>query len=213
MAVMAVPMTKSLDKPELTHYLDNVFFETLPNLNVKNRKLLVVFSGGNGVGKSSLAKRLRAEFQGLLLENDAVRELLVQYEPKLRDNRELMGNILWEYMQGLYAQLPNRTTNGLVIRDAVIDWSFEKILPIFEAQGYELFVVRFELSREKRREMLQRRGGKAWISVELLEGQFANHEEHARRFLAAYTPGIILRDETVFDYDSVVNAVRQRLDK
>lgn len=206
-------MMKSLDNQAIIPYLDEVYLEQLAYLDVQRPKLLVVFSGGNAVGKSSLAAVLKDHFQALVLENDAVRGVLLEYEPELVHDRERLGNAVWRYMQDLCERMSQLTSNGLVIRDAVIDWHFEKILPLFSQQGYELFIVRFEVSREKRQELLAKRSEKQWISNELLAAQFDQYDVHSARFLAAYTPDIILTDETMFDYDTVIEALQKKLQR
>lgn len=202
---------KTLAKAEVASYLDANYLHKVPHLNVVHSKLLVIFSGGNGVGKSSLSARIQADLNAFVIENDAIRAMLLKHEPELNKDRMMLGKLLWEYTQDLYPRLGSVTTNGLVVRDAVIDWHFDKILPIFEQNGYKLFIIRFELSRERRLEILRNRGGKDWISLEVLEGMFDKHEEHSKRFLSAYTPDIIITDETVFDYDRVVDALRKRI--
>lgn len=202
---------KSLDSQSLFPYLQKNYFEKLPHLAVKNPKIVVIFSGGNAVGKSTLAARIRDELQALVIENDALRTLVLKYEPLLVHNREMLGNAMWRYTQDLYPRLPMLTENGLIVRDGVIDWSFEKILPLFEAAGYELFIVRFELSEAKRRELLRNRGGKVWISAEKLEELFPIHERNAERFLKSYTPDVILNDETIFNYDPIIQALREKI--
>lgn len=202
---------KSLDKPTVAAYLDRVIFNELPFREQHNPKVVVLFSGGNGVGKSTLARYLQHEFKALVIENDAIRTVLLDYEPGLINDRERLGNVMWNYTTDLYPSLASRTPNGLVVRDAVVDWSFEKIIPMFQQAGYELFIVRFELSREKRIELLQARGGKQWISLENFIEMMDLHDMHAARFLSQYTPDVVLTDETVFQYQNVAKALTKKL--
>jgi len=173
--------------------------------------VVVLFSGGNGVGKSTLARYLQQEFKALVIENDAIRTALLDYEPELINDRECLGNVMWNYTTDLYPSLASRTPNCLVVRDAVVDWSFEKIIPMFQKAGYKLFIVRFELSREKRIELLKARGGKQWISLENFIEMMDLHDMHEARFLSQYTPGVVLTDETVFQYQNVAKVLTKKL--
>jgi hypothetical protein len=74
-----------------------------------------------------------------------------------------------------------------------------------------LFIVRFELSREKRIELLKARGGKQWISLENFIEMMDLHDMHAARFLSQYTPDVVLTDETVFQYQNVAKALTKKL--
>jgi predicted kinase len=202
---------KTLDKADINSYLDTHYLRSLSNLTVAHPKLLIVFSGGNGVGKSSLSAKIQAELQALVLENDAIRTALLEYKPELDKDRQLLGKLVWEYTQELYPRLESVTTNGLVVRDAVIDWYFDKILPVFKQNKYEIFIVRFELSREKQLELLRKRGGKAWIPLDVLEGMLDSHDAYSKRFLSMHTPDVVITDKTVFDYEPVIEALRKKL--
>lgn len=195
-------------------YLDAQYLAKLPNLDLTNPKLLVVFSGGNAVGKSALSQVIQKELGGLVIENDAIKTTLMSYDSAFEISGDFgsLGNMTWRYSLDLYKRLDDITHNGLIVRDAVIDWYFDRIIPIFEERGYELFIVRYELSRLKRTELIKARGGKAWIMTERLEGLMDDHDIHSKRFLAVYEPDIILSDNDIFDYKKVIDAVRAKLE-
>lgn len=190
-------------------YLDQHFLQQLENLQVKHPKLLVVFSAANGVGKSSLAARLKRDLQALVLENDQVKTRLLTYNPKFV--RDELSQLTWQYTMDLYARLPAITPNGLVVRDGVIDWYYDRILPVFEKQGYSVFTVAFDVSEEKRIELLKKRGDKQTVDVSRLMKLFADHAVHIKRFRQAHQPDAVLTDDNLFDYDDIVAAIRRRL--
>lgn len=190
-------------------YLDKYFLATLKNRTASNPKLLVVFSGGNGVGKSSLARKIEAELAGVVLENDAVKVHLLQYNPQI--SRDDLQRLTWQYTMDLYKRINKEIPNGLVVRDGIIDWYYGRILPIFEAQGYDLFVIGYDISERKSTELIRARGDKLTVTAERLISLFSEHRAHQARFRGAYKPDILLSDNTMFDHDSVINALRQKL--
>ncbi len=181
----------------------------LPFLDVAHPKLLIVFSAGNGVGKTSLSKRIQRDLQALVLENDAIKTCLLQWNSGI--SREDLNTLTWRYSMDLYARLGELTPNGLLVRDGVIDWYYERILPIFEQQGYSVFIVGYDVSRGKRIELLQKRGNKATTSLERMLTIFDEHEVHIARFREQHTPDIMLTDDNLFDYDRVITALKDRL--
>ena len=200
-----------LDVPpaEIKAYLDEHFLRQLPNLQAPHPKLLVVFSGGNGVGKSSLATRLQHDLQALVLENDEIKMRLLDFNPAYE--RDDLSQLTWRYSMDLYARLSEVTPNGLVVRDGVIDWYYDRILPVFQEQGYELFVVSFDVSREKRIELIKKRGDKAFVNFDRYMKLLEDHDIHTARFRREHRPDVVLTDDNLFDYDPVVTTLRARL--
>ena len=90
-------------RPETAAYLDEHYLKQLKNLDRKNPKLLVVFSGGNAMGKTTIARKIKAELHGLVLENDAVKRTLLQRTPGI--GRDELNQLTWQYMMDLYARL------------------------------------------------------------------------------------------------------------
>lgn len=190
-------------------YLDEHFLAHLPNIQVENPKLLVVFSGGNAVGKSGLSKRIAEELHGVILENDAIKLHILQLNPNI--DRDELQLLTWQYTMDLYHRCGSDIRNGLIIRDGVIDWYYDRILPIFEKQGYEIFVIGYDLSRQKLTQLINARGDRPTVSAARLIAQLDDHEIHQKRFRGVYKPDILLTDDAVFDYDRVIEAIRLRI--
>lgn len=191
-------------------YLDEEFFEKLPYVHDNNPKLLVVFAGGNAVGKSTLSEKMSYELHGLRLENDGVKRAILQKYPKLAMT-DMLHQMTWQYTMDLYKRLEALSTNGLIIRDGVITWYFDRILPIFQERGYDLFIVGYNLSDAKTRELIKNRGDTATSTEQRFYELMEDQRIHLKRFFEHYTADIMLNDETVFDHDMVVEAVRRRL--
>lgn len=195
--------------PKISAYLDENYLPTLKNLDVPNPKLLVLFSGGNAVGKSTLAQKIQERFHGVVIENDGIKRTVLQFMPAMQ--RDQLNPITWQYVMALFAKLSEITPNGLIVRDAVIDWYYDRILPLFEQQGYELFIIAYDLSEEKLIELIDKRGDTPTVTAERLHAILDDHALHQKRFRADYTPDLTLTDETVFDHDQVLNALEIKL--
>lgn len=191
-------------------YLDKHFFHQLPHVDVVNPKVLVVFAGGNAVGKSTLSERLSNELHGLRIENDGIKRTLLQERPELAHTDEL-HQITWQYTMDLYKRLHTMTTNGLVIRDGIITWYYDRILPIFEQQGYSVFTVGYDLSEARIRELIKNRGDTDTSTEQRFYDLIPDQKIHLKRFFEHYTADIMLTDKTVFDHDSVIVALKEKM--
>ena len=112
----------------------------------------------------------------------------------------------------LYSRLDAVTKNGLIVRDGIITWYYDRILPIFNRGGYELFVVGYNLSEAKSQELIKQRGDTMTTTVERLLKLREDQRIHLERFLSEYDADIMLDDETVFDHDAVVAAIRMKME-
>ena len=195
---------------ELREYLDKEFFEKLDNINEKNPKILVVFAGGNAVGKSTLSAKIVKEFQGLRLNNDDIRRAIVRKFPELARTQRV-NQLLWQYSMDMYDRLESMTSNGLIIRDAIITGSYEKVLPKFEARRYRLFVVGYNLSDEKIQQLIIDRGDVDITTVPRMLSQMEFHKQNRQRFFREYDADIMLDDESVFEHDRVIDALRETI--
>ena len=196
---------------ELRDFLDKEYFNELPYVAASNPKVLVVFAGGNAVGKSTLARRLEETFKGLRIENDAIKELIIKRHPELAHD-DKRHHLTWQYTMDLYKRLDSLTSNGLVIRDGTIAWYYDRLLPIFEKQGYKIFVIGYDLSEQKMRSLIDKRGDTPTTTASRLHQILPDHFVHNSRFFAAYPPDIMLTDENLFEYDPVITALQKELE-
>lgn len=190
-------------------YLDEHYLTQLRNLDKTNPKVLVVFSGGNAMGKSTLARAIEERFGAIVIENDEVKKYVKQAKPDIQ--RDELSPIVWFYNKELYERLGSMTRNGLIVRDGVIDWYYDRILPFFEKNGYRLFVIAFDLSEEKQRELIAKRGDTPTLTVERAYELLEDHVIHQKRFREHYTPDITITDNTLFDSERVLKALEDTL--
>lgn len=196
---------------ELRQYLDENYAAKLKNIRRDNPKLLVVFSGGNAVGKSTISRLIEEQLGGLVLENDEIKRTILKYKPDC--DRDELNKLTWQYSTYLYRHLQKFTTNGLIVRDGVIDWYYDRILPIFEAKNYPLFIIGFDLSREKLTELIKSRGDTPTVKEERFYTLLEDHAIHMKRFRDKFSPDIMLNDTTVFNHKMVIDRLRQRIDE
>ncbi len=194
---------------ELKNYLDTNYFFNLKNVEQKNSKLLIVFSGGNAMGKSHLSQAISEKFGALVIENDGIKRALLQFNAKF--SRTELNLLTWQYTLNLYSRLDTLTTNGLIVRDGLIDWYYDRILPIFERAGYPVYVIGYDISESKARELILRRGDTPTTTQQRLLSLLVDHSIHNKRFRNKYSVDILLNDNNLFDHDSVVSILRQRL--
>lgn len=199
---------ESLDE-DLKRYLDQQYFNLLPYRYIANPKLLVVFSGGNAVGKSTLSRKIQTTCKGLVLENDAIKEHIIKVKPEF--SRRDANRTTWQYSMYLYAHLEKFTTNGLIVRDGVIDWYYDRILPIFIMNGYELFIVGYELTYEQSVALIKSRGDTKTVTEERLYPLIEEHALHISRFRSVHTPDIILNHKNLFNHELVITKLQERL--
>jgi predicted kinase len=195
--------------PEIKEYLNQHYLKSLANLNSVQPKLAVLFSGGNSVGKSTIAARISKDLKGLILENDAIKVNLMKFSPTL--SRDELSVLTWNYSIDLYKRIDQLSPNGLLVRDGVIDWYYDRILPIFLEHNYPIFIVAFDLSEEKQLQLIKERGDKPTVTSDRLITILKDHAIHTKRFRSVHTPDITLNDSNVFDHDAVINKLRQRL--
>ena len=191
--------------------LDELFWSARPNLHTPNPKILVVFSGTNGIGKSTIAHKIQTELQGLVLENDEVKKILIDKYPELSHRERSL--LTWNYTMDLYPKISDLTPNGLIVRDGVIDWYFDRILPVFIEQGFTIFTIAFSVSKEKNIELIMKRGDTATVSTELLINQIDEHQVHIERFRKEYTPDVMLSDQNLFDHDFVLQILQEKINQ
>ncbi len=195
---------------DVKEYLDEHYIPSLKNLDANNPKLLVTYSGGNAVGKSSLSARIQDELNAVVLENDEVKKWLIEFDPEM--TREDRNIYTWSYTMDLYNRLDDLTTNGLIVRDGVTGWYFDRILPIFNRKGYQNFIIALDISPEKRRELIRKRGDKPGVLADRLVELIEEHDVHMKRFAEHYPPDITLHDEDMFDHDKVIKTIKAKLD-
>lgn len=197
--------------PDMRRLLDEEYLPTLINIEETNPKILVVFSAGNAVGKSTLSRLIAQELKAVVLENDAIKRTILRKFPDI--DRENKLNILtWQYSMDVYFRISNLTGNGLLVRDGVIDWYFDRILPLFEDNGYKIFVIQYEISKQKAAELVISRGDIPTDTVDHLLQQIDEHAMYQRQFRKEYSADVVLNEKTIYNHEMVIDMLRSTID-
>jgi len=194
---------------QLREYLDSVYFEKLQNIRVPNPKIFVVFSGGSAVGKSTLARKIESDLKALVIENDGIKRCLLKKNPLI--SRGNLDVLTWKYHMSLYARIDELSPNGLVVRDGVIDWYYDRILPIFEKKNFETFSVFFNASKAKRVELIEYRGDTPTVTAKALVEIMSEQDVHIDRYRKEHASDIVLSDSNLFDHEKVIKLLRERV--
>ena len=121
----------------------------LKHLNVKNKKLLVCFSGIHCTGKTALVKILEKEYNGIRVSTDELRKIIKklgrQKYPGLLDEIH-KEEILQSYIFSFLKNYPLK--NGLVLLDKGIDRNYEKISSTAKQSKFKIFLIRIIASKK-----------------------------------------------------------------
>jgi len=175
--------------------LDESYWETLDHIDCENqKKVLICFSGASGVGKSSLAEVLSAELSAIRIENDGIKEVLLELY-NLESVDEEYRRYVWQYSMHLYRSIDKRTPNGVIVRDGMIDYYHDQIFPIFEEKGYQIIIIGFDLSHDFIESKIKERGDKEWVSAEKLVEILPMQIEMIAKFREMHEPNYLVTEE------------------
>jgi len=124
----------------------------LKNTSIKNKKLLICFSGIAGAGKTYIAKILEERYRGVRIRSDDIRDIV----------RSLgsggIDNITYKYLEWFFNNYHFK--NGLMILDKGIDRKYKETFSLFSKKGYKIFIIRVKVSRKLSEERIRKKLGK-----------------------------------------------------
>lgn len=127
------------------------------DLSKSNPKMMIMFSGTPGMGKTTLAKALEQHFQALRISSDETRDLLK------KNNLDL--KLAHDYVSWCLQKLSKESSNHLIILDCSIDRAFDSYVKKFADQAnYGVFIIRMIVDRNIVEKRIKSRGK----SVEML---------------------------------------------
>lgn len=125
--------------------------KTLSYLDESNPKIIVLFSGTPGMGKTEIAKKLEEQLHGIRISSDEVRYIMKK--DKIKDEKLLNDYLLWSLKR-----LSKDTPNHLFIMDRSIDRTYDHYVNFAKNFGYELFLVRINVDKNVVEERIKQRG-------------------------------------------------------
>lgn len=153
--------------------------QKLSHLHKKNPKLLILFSGTPGMGKTFISKKLEDHFHGIRVSSDEVREIL--REDKIRDEKIVNDYLLWSLKK-----LSQVSPNHLIILDRSIDRPYETYLQFANSFGYEVFLIRLQVDRKKVEDRIHERNTSVKILLKRLNDRWNEYLLSAQNYPADY---------------------------
>jgi predicted kinase len=123
------------------------YYPFIPNLTrVNERKMLVLFSGIPGSGKTTHARQLERAHHGIRINVDEIRELVGHLG--LAETKEKRNQIAKAYVAYCLDQLIAET-NHLVIIDASADRVYQQTMTWCKKNDFESFIISLDISKEE----------------------------------------------------------------
>lgn len=116
----------------------------LRNLDVKNPKVIVAFSGVPGSGKTRLARKIERKFGGIRLSNYWLRTTIDRLG--LADTPDFKQQLVQADAEFVIKKLKD-TPNGMLIFDSSIDRKHDMVAELAGMYGYRLVVISLVVSR------------------------------------------------------------------
>lgn len=127
---------------------DSVLFEKifeehchiLKHLEKTHPKMIIMFSGTPGMGKTTVAKRLEEQFQALRISRDDIRNILRKFELSL--------GIVEEYLPWVMQKLSLVSPNHFIILDCSIDRTYPQCMELAKKHLFETFLIRMHVDKD-----------------------------------------------------------------
>lgn len=190
--------------------LDKLFLPTLRHVrHAGHPKLMVVFSGPPGSGKSRVAQAIENHFRGLRLENDAIRTLVAQHYPEL--GFEERNELVYHYGVHMGNYLAKHAPNGLWIIDSSIDRRHNFFYDFAKQHGFATLLIAMDIPEDIHRSWITQGGDRPFSSLANYLRLMPQRRQEQAEFLAAHKPDLILRPG--YDMAMVFKAVEEALHK
>lgn len=152
--------------------------QTLLHLEETHPKLLILFSGTPGMGKTSVAKALEDHLHAVRLSTDEIRLLLKE--------RGLSPKDAYSYLQWCLRKLSVSSPNQLIILDCSIDRTYESCAKFAQEYGYKTFLIRMQMERKVVEERILSRGIDTEAFLRDLDRYWADYELSCKNQKADY---------------------------
>lgn len=190
-----------MNDPRIIKEVGEAYIASLKNLDVAHPRLLVLFSGAPGVGKTTIAQKIESEFRGLRLENDAIRRMLKQDYPDMM--LEDISRLTYVIMQNSWDWLVDNSDNGLFVIDASIDRRYAQVEEFAREYGFKTVLLAFEITDQDHEQRIRNRGEHPFASLDRILSFAQQRRQEQKDFLSHHAPDMVITrsttDEQIFE--------------
>lgn len=199
----------SMPKDQVVKEIENEYFDSLVNMSVGNPRLMVLFSGPPGSGKSVLAKLIEKEFSAIRLENDAIRSLVHAHYPKMSLDEK--AEITLKCMYKCWDRLLTKSSNGLWVIDASIDRKYQTASNFAQQNNFRELIIALSLTEEEHQKRIIGRGSHPFASLDVILDHMNQRRTEQDLFLKDHNPDLVVHART--PNEDVIKMVRDKLAK
>ncbi|MBP7837464.1 AAA family ATPase [Candidatus Saccharibacteria bacterium] len=176
--------------PSVLKVIDERYRATLQNLNVSNPRVMILFSGPPGSGKSTVAKAVTERFKAVRLENDVVRIIATELSPEW--SLQQKADLCCAYMEKLRSKLISTVPNGLLVVDASIDRQYQEIFNFTKQNSFKTILLAMQIPEAMHREWITNAGNMPYASLEHRLATMRTRRQEQDRFLKHHNPDMVL---------------------
>jgi len=196
-----------MDLQNILKKIYQIHIKKLNNLDQKNPKIMILFSGTAGSGKSFIAKRIEEKFKGIRINNDDIRDIFRDHIAPNYDLSQVdLQKLLIDYSKFLYKNISK--INGFLILDSSMDRGFDMVEKTAETNKYKIFLIRLDLSEEILIKQIKQRIERDPEPYLLdLARQLEQHEKFSQRIVADY----IISEQNFDRFENLFEEIDRRI--
>lgn len=196
-----------MDEDQSVEAIEKEYFNSLLNLEVQNPRLMILFSGPPGSGKSVLARQIAEKFSAIRLENDELRRLVHAHYPNQSPVQR--SEITYKCMGKCWNKLLTESSNGLWVIDASIDRRYKFAFDFANNNSFHKLIIAIRLPEKVNKGRILEREGNSSAHVDAVLKHMAQCRTEQELFLENHNPDMIVSEST--DNEDVLNLVHKKL--
>ncbi len=125
-----------------------------------NPKLIVLFLGTPGMGKTTLARILYKHFNGLYINSDEIAHYLSKNGLNTSQKDQNKITLLDHFIFDLIKKLEKSSDNHLIFLDRWLEKSYHSIVNFAKDNDYKVYLIRLDVDLEVAQNRIAKRSGK-----------------------------------------------------